>query len=175
MLAGFVRACHAAGFDGADEDSQAELLAVADFVALVQSPDTAEQSGMPRHSIAAGSVYLILSPAEIGAELGRLAHHFTRPDVRSLEEAAPAQIDEQSFRRILQLLRTVSGIELRQYKPETIRRRVARRHAVVSRRRRAFLWTIPRRPRSSSAACARCWISVSNPTVLAGVFADEAG
>jgi two-component system CheB/CheR fusion protein len=122
---------HAIGviLSGADSDGALGLRAIKGEggIALVQSPDTAEQSGMPRHSIAAGSVDLILSPAEIGAELGRLAHHFTRPDVRSLEEAAPAQIDEQSFRRILQLLRTVSGIELRQYKPETIRRRVARR------------------------------------------------
>ena len=80
---------HAIGviLSGANSDGVLGLRAIKGEggIALVQSPGTAEQSGMPRHSIAAGSVDLILSPAEIGAELGRLAHHFTRPDVRSLE------------------------------------------------------------------------------------------
>ncbi len=60
-------------------------------------------------------------------ELGRLAAQFSRPEVRSLEEGVAPPDDEQSFQRILQLLRTVSGLELRQYKPETLRRRLARR------------------------------------------------
>ena len=50
-----------------------------------------------------------------------------RPEVRSLEEGQPAPDDEQSFQKILQMLRGLSGLDLRQYKPETIRRRIARR------------------------------------------------
>jgi len=95
--------------------------------AFVQSPSTAAQPGMPRSSIAADHVDLVLPPGEIGIELGRLATQFNRPEVRSLEEGITPPDDEQSFQRILHLLRSVSGLELRQYKPETLRRRMARR------------------------------------------------
>ena len=48
-------------------------------------------------------------------------------EVRSLEEGAISPDDEQSYQKILQLLRGHSGLDLRQYKPETIRRRIGRR------------------------------------------------
>jgi two-component system CheB/CheR fusion protein len=96
-------------------------------IALVQSPATASHQAMPRNSIAADHVDVVAPPAELALELGRLAYHFTRPQVRSLEEGNIASDDEQSFQRILQLLRVSSGLELRQYKPETLRRRIARR------------------------------------------------
>ena len=47
--------------------------------------------------------------------------------VRSLDEDLSAAAEEQSFTRILTLLRGVSGIDFRLYKPSTIRRRIARR------------------------------------------------
>jgi two-component system, chemotaxis family, CheB/CheR fusion protein len=114
---------------GADGDGALGLKAIKGEggIALVQSPDSAVQSGMPRSSIASDHVDLVIPPSEIGLELGRLAHQFTRPDVRILEEGAIAPDDEQSFQKILQLLRSLSGLDLRQYKPETIRRRIARR------------------------------------------------
>jgi chemotaxis response regulator CheB len=122
---------HAIGvvLSGADADGALGLKAIKGEggIALVQSPDTAQHSGMPRSSIASDHVDLVLPPAEIAIELGRLAHQFTRPEVRSLEEGVVAPNDEQSFGKILQLLRGVSGLDLRQYKPETIRRRIARR------------------------------------------------
>ena len=122
---------HAIGvvLSGADSDGASGLKAIKGEggIALVQSPGTAAQPGMPRSSIAADHVDLIVTPAEIAVELGRLAAQFSRPEVRSLEEGVAPPDDEQSFQRILQLLRTVSGLELRQYKPETLRRRLARR------------------------------------------------
>ena len=114
---------------GADSDGAAGLKAIKGEggIALVQSPGSAAQPGMPRSSIAADHVDLVVPPAELALELGRLAVQFSRPEVRSLEEGITPPDDEQSFQKILQLLRTVSGIELRQYKPETLRRRMARR------------------------------------------------
>ncbi len=96
-------------------------------LALVQSPDSAAQPGMPRSSIAADHVDLILPPARLAAELELIAVQFARPEVAVLEQGKPPHGDDQHFHRILQLLRTQSGLELRQYKPETIRRRMARR------------------------------------------------
>ncbi|HEV2326006.1 MAG TPA: CheR family methyltransferase [Terracidiphilus sp.] len=122
---------HAIGvvLSGADADGALGLKAIKGEggIAIVQSPDTAEHSGMPRSSISADHVDLVIPPAEIAVELVRLAHQFTRPEVRSLEVGAAPLTDEQSFQKILQQLRTVAGLDFRQYKPETLRRRVARR------------------------------------------------
>ena len=114
---------------GLDSDGALGLKAIKaeGGIAIVQSPETASYAGMPRNSIAADHVDMVLPPAEIAVELNRLGQQFMRPEVRSLEEGRPAPDDEQSFQKILQMLRGLSGLDLRQYKPETIRRRVARR------------------------------------------------
>ncbi len=126
---------HAIGvvLSGADGDGAAGMKTIKGQggLTLVQSPETAAQPSMPRNSIAADHVDLVVPPAEIALELGRLAYHFARPEIRSLEEGKIDHDDEQSFQRILQLLRTVSGLELRQYKPETLRRRMARRMVLL--------------------------------------------
>ena len=122
---------HAVGvvLSGADSDGALGLKAIKGEggIALVQTPDSAAHGWMPRSSIAADHVDLIIPPAEIAVELGRLGHQFSRPEVRSLEVGAASPEGELSFQRILQLLRANSGLDLRQYKPETIRRRIARR------------------------------------------------
>lgn len=122
---------HAIGvvLSGADSDGALGLKAIKGEggIALVQTPDSAMQAGMPRSSIAADHVDLIIPPGEIAIELARLAHQFARPEVRSLDEGVVTPDDEQSYQKILQLLRGLSGLDLRQYKPETIRRRIARR------------------------------------------------
>jgi two-component system, chemotaxis family, CheB/CheR fusion protein len=122
---------HAIGvvLSGADADGALGLKAIKGEggIAMVQSPDTAVHSGMPRSSIASDHVDLVIAPAEIAIELGRLAQQFMRPEVRSLEEGIAAPSDEQAFQKILQQLRTVAGLDLRQYKPQTVRRRIARR------------------------------------------------
>jgi len=46
-----------------------------------------------------------------------------------LEDGAAAPDDEQSLQKILLLIRSLSGLDLREYKPETIRRR---RYAATS-------------------------------------------
>ncbi|HEV2134435.1 MAG TPA: CheR family methyltransferase [Terracidiphilus sp.] len=122
---------HAVGvvLSGADADGALGLKAIKGEggIAIVQTPDTAVHSGMPRSSIASDHVDLVIPPAEIAMELARLARQFTRPEVRSLEIGVVPSTDEQSFQKILQQLRTVAGLDFRQYKPETLRRRIARR------------------------------------------------
>ncbi len=122
---------HAIGvvLSGADADGALGLKSIKGEggIALVQSPDSAVHGDMPRSSIASDHVDLIIPPAEIAIELGRLARQFMRPEVRSLEAGAISPDDEQSYQKILQLLRGLSGLDMRQYKPETVRRRIARR------------------------------------------------
>ncbi len=121
---------HAIGvvLSGADADGALGLKALKGEggVAIVQAPDTAQHSSMPRSSILADHVDLILAPAEIALELARLAKQFVQPAVRSLDEAEVPS-DLVSYNRIVAMLRAFSGLELRQYKPDTIRRRIARR------------------------------------------------
>jgi two-component system CheB/CheR fusion protein len=95
-------------------------------IAIVQTPETARFPGMPRSSIAADHVDLVIDPPEIGIQLGRLAERFANPQLMQLREGIAA-FDESQFARVLTILRGVSGVDFRLYKPGTIRRRVARR------------------------------------------------
>lgn len=117
---------------GADSDGTLGLKMIKGEggLSIAQSPETAEQTGMPMSSIEMDHVDFVGSPAEIGAELARLAGLFTAPEIQSLENGQPVQIQEQNLHRILQILRNTTGLDLRQYKPETIRRRIARRMVV---------------------------------------------
>ena len=121
---------HAIGvvLSGADSDGALGLKALKGEggVAMVQSPETAQHSSMPLSSISADHVDLVLSPTDIAFELARLAKQFVHPAVRSLDQDE-VPTDVASYNRILTLVRVSSGLELRQYKPDTIRRRIARR------------------------------------------------
>jgi two-component system CheB/CheR fusion protein len=96
---------------------------------------TAHYSGMSGSAIAAGCVDAILPPAQIAAELVRVAGHLAlaRP------EATPVPVtpgDEQAFHRVIRLLSDASGVDFLHYKSSTLRRRVERR--MVLRRMRTL-------------------------------------
>ena len=114
---------------GADADGALGLKTIKGEggLALVQAPETATHGNMPRNSIAADHVDLVRSPADLGIELTRLSQQFSKPDVRALELGDGIDGDDQHFHRIMQLLRGVSGLDFRQYKPATLRRRIGRR------------------------------------------------
>ena len=114
---------------GVDGDGAAGLKAIKGEggIAIVQSPDTARFSDMPRTSISADHVDRILPPAQIASELGQIGRQFREPGLRLLEDGAAQPSDEQHLGRIFNLLRGVSGVDFRLYKPSTIRRRIARR------------------------------------------------
>lgn len=115
---------------GADADGALGLRTIKGEggVAIVQQPETARFPHMPRSSIAADHVDLVVPPAGIAAELERIGTSF-RTFVPLIEEApAPTPSTEaQEYHRIINALRGVSGIDFRLYKQSTIRRRIARR------------------------------------------------
>ena len=123
---------HAVGLvlSGADADGASGLKAIKGEggIALVQAPETAQHSSMPIHSIQADHVDLVLPPAELGQELNRIGKQFAAAGVRSLEQG---ESNEEQFQRVLQMLRNVAGLELRLYKPQTLRRRIARRMVLL--------------------------------------------
>ncbi len=84
---------------------------------------TAEQTGMPRSAIAAGAVDSVLPPAEIARELERIARHPYVAPGEGDRDATP----DPAFGRVLEVLRTSSGVDFANYKRNTLQRRITRR------------------------------------------------
>jgi two-component system CheB/CheR fusion protein len=97
-------------------------------ITMAQQPATAKYDSMPRAAIATGMVDLVLTPAEIGAQLVTIAAHpyIKRPETIREEIA----VDDAQLQRVFALLKPVSGVDFRHYKPPTIRRRLLRRMAL---------------------------------------------
>jgi two-component system CheB/CheR fusion protein len=91
---------------------------------FAQDPSTAQFDEMPRSAIAAGAAEIVLSPAQIGDEIGEIAKLGPRPGVALERSATVTGID-----RVLGQLREASGIDFSSYKRTTIERRLARRLA----------------------------------------------
>jgi len=95
---------------------------------MAQNPDSTEYDGMPRSAINTGLVDYILPAAEMPANLiAYAAHAFGRT---ALTLAPPLLKVEDAFKKIFVLLRSQTGHDFSQYKPNTIKRRVERRIAV---------------------------------------------
>jgi two-component system CheB/CheR fusion protein len=91
---------------------------------FAQDPSTAQFDEMPRSAIAAGVAEIVLSPPQIGDELGKIARLGRRPRVAPEPSVTVTGVD-----RILEQLREASGIDFSSYKRTTIERRLARRLA----------------------------------------------
>lgn len=114
---------------GMDSDGALGLKAIKGEggISLVQSPESARFPDMPRSSISADHVDLVLPPDQLAYQLALLGQKSQTSELRLLEEGAAPVGEEQFFGHILQLLRGISGIDFRLYKPNTVRRRMARR------------------------------------------------
>jgi len=113
---------------GTGTDGAAGLAAVkaAGGLTIAQEPSTAEYGGMPRAAIEAGVVDAVLHPEGIAEELVRLGRHPGMRESRLPDEAAEA-IDDESFARILSLVRKATGLDLTNYRRTTLVRRISRR------------------------------------------------
>ena len=89
--------------------------------------DTAQQTSMPRHAVAAGCVDFVLPPAEISREIARLARH---PHLDSERAEALASGQEAQVGEILDLLRSSTEVDFSNYKRPTLLRRISRRQAL---------------------------------------------
>jgi len=98
-------------------------------VTLAQDPKSAKYEGMPQSAVDAEVVDFCLPIPKLAQELVRLAHHpFIAGDPdRSLFEPN----DQHELQRIFVLLRATSGVDYSEYKPPTIKRRLARRMALL--------------------------------------------
>jgi two-component system CheB/CheR fusion protein len=100
-------------------------------ITIAQNPETARHDGMPRAAIATGMVDLVMSPSEIGEQLSLVRRH---PYLkRATDEAAGAELSatEVQLRDLFVVLRRASGIDFKQYKTPTVKRRLLRRMALL--------------------------------------------
>lgn len=122
-----------------------EAIKAANGITIAQDA-SAKYDSMPRSAIASGCVDMVLAPDAIAAELARIARHpYVLGQDPALSEAsgggqvarqggrppggrlARVPADSQAFDDILLLLRSRTGVDLSQYKANTLERRIARR------------------------------------------------
>jgi two-component system CheB/CheR fusion protein len=100
-------------------------------ITIAQRPDTARHDGMPRAAIATGLVDLVLNPREIAEHLGHVRSHpyLLRSSVPEADD--DVAVADGHLREIFVMLRRASGIDFKQYKIPTVRRRLLRRMALL--------------------------------------------
>jgi two-component system CheB/CheR fusion protein len=112
---------------GTGSDGTQGLKAIKEGGGITFAQDqTARYGGMPQSAIAASCVDYVLPPAQIAAELFRIARH---PAQAQFEAAPPpaAPEKEDPFLQILRLLSDTTGVDFAHYKHSTLRRRLERR------------------------------------------------
>jgi two-component system CheB/CheR fusion protein len=123
---------HAIGIvlSGTGSDGTAGLRAIKSEggMAMAQDPAGSEYSGMPESAIQTGLVDLVLAPSAMPAQL---MAYVTRSYNRVPRMAASViPLPEALLNKVFVLLRSQTGHDFSQYKPNTIGRRIERRMAV---------------------------------------------
>ena len=113
---------------GSDGTAGLKAIRVAGGITIAQD-DSAKFQGMPQSAISQEVVDLVLPPDKIAAELERLSQQVPVIQEIILEEGPETAVldDNQDLRKILQLLKTSSGVDFSHYKIATIKRRITRR------------------------------------------------
>ena len=87
--------------------------------------ETALQNSMPRSAVAAGCVDFVLPPERIAGEIARIARHpYVSPAEGEKREAPGSQFEVAP---VLEVLRKSTGVDFRNYRRNTLVRRIARR------------------------------------------------
>src|SRR5215831_1520232 len=113
---------------GAGSDGAIGVRAVkeAGGIILVQEPEEAEYSSMPRSAIASGVADFVLPVRDLAARLVELIRV-----KRTTMRAEEPEVDEELLRRVLAHLRVRTGHDFSKYKRSTVLRRLGRRMQVT--------------------------------------------
>lgn len=98
-----------------------------DGMSMVQLPESAEFSGMPENAIATGLADYVLPPEDMGAQL---VSYLSQRKTLGLGEREDDLISADQLSRVCELLRDRVGHDFSSYKPNTMKRRVAKRMAL---------------------------------------------
>jgi two-component system CheB/CheR fusion protein len=131
---GFLRSATVTGdgfaiiLSGAGSDGAIGVRAVkeAGGIILVQDPQEAQYSSMPRSAIASGVADFILPVRDLAAQLVELIRI-----KRTVKHPEEPEVDEELLRRVLTHLRVRTGHDFSKYKRSTMLRRLARRMQVT--------------------------------------------
>jgi len=97
-------------------------------VTFAQDAASAAFSEMPRAAALSGAADMVLPPDRIAKEIARIARH---PYVKKAPDATAAEFkDGGAARRLLQMLRSGTGVDFSDYRQSTFQRRVERRMAL---------------------------------------------
>ena len=96
-------------------------------ITFAQDPKSAKFDGMPRSAIEAGVVDYVLPAPGIARELHRLSRH---PYV-SAASSPPSASDDRVLDEIFALVRNALGVDFGEYKAPSLKRRLARRMALL--------------------------------------------
>src|SRR5215468_4312714 len=113
---------------GAGSDGAIGVRAVkeAGGIILVQDPEEAEYSSMPRSAIASGVADFVLPVRDLAARLVELIRI-----KRTAKQPEEPEVDEELLRRVLAHLRVRTGHDFSKYKRSTVLRRLGRRMQVT--------------------------------------------
>ena len=134
---------------------------------VVQDPETAEHDSMPRSAIDTGVVDFILPPEKMPPVLLSYAEHaYIRESPSAAEEQGVTQADTESpdvFTSILSLLRVRSKHDFRNYKIQTLMRRMRRRMCLAHMdEEQQYLELLREHPEEIDALVKDLLISVTN-------------
>jgi two-component system, chemotaxis family, CheB/CheR fusion protein len=151
---GFAVILSGAGSDGA---IGARAIKGSGGMILVQEPNEAEYSSMPRSAIATGVADFVLPVRDLADRLPELIRI-----KRSIAASEDGSVDEEQLRRILAHLRVRTGHDFSKYKRSTVMRRIARRMQVTrTEDLRAYYDTLRDTPEEAQALLGDLLISVT--------------
>ena len=94
-------------------------------ITLVQDEKSARHPGMPQSALAFAD--FVLPPAGIARELARISGHAYVSDAQPSAVDSSQGEDGADLSAVLRVLRSATGVDFTQYKPASVRRRLARR------------------------------------------------
>jgi len=96
-------------------------------ITFAQEEKSAKFPGMPTSAVASGCVDFVLPVRQIASQLARTADPALLTLAVSPPPLLPGEAENGYFNHILRLLRARNGVDFSYYKPNTLRRRIARR------------------------------------------------
>jgi two-component system CheB/CheR fusion protein len=136
FLRSLAQDCHSQAIgvilSGAGSDGSLGLQAVkeAGGITFVQETASAEFASMPQMAAAATNVDFILPPAQIAAELARIARHPHFVVAPPAERQSPPEPGIAGLHEILSVMHEATGIDFSLYSEKTVQRRILRRMAL---------------------------------------------
>ena len=110
---------------GSDGTQGLQAIGEAGGLALIQSPETAQFSGMPANALPTGLVDEVLSPHDLAETIYEIVR-ITR-NIPLTEQLTENVIDPSLLERVLELLKDREAVDFSQYKVGTLSRRIYHR------------------------------------------------